>query len=169
MKNLLKKSHRKDLRAIAETIEEAGVCMITTVDHNGGLASRPMIVQELDSEGNLWFFTLSDSHLMNEIRRIPVVNITFTCGKEKFISALAIGYEAFDDKKMHELWQASMKKWFHEDWNGKNLTFLKLDLQEVEYWGALHSRAFKIIDFVKTIAGDEDAPSMTYEKVDLTQ
>ena len=169
MKNGLKKSTRKDLRTIAETIEEAGVCMITTVDHSGGLASRPMIVQELDAEGNLWFFILSNSNLMNEIRRIPVVNITFTCGKEKFLSALAIGYEAFDDKKMHELWQPSMQKWFHEDWDGINLTFLKLDLQQIEYWGALHTRTFKIIDFVKTIARVEDAPNITYEKIDLTR
>lgn len=169
MKNGLKKSPRKELRLVAETIEEAGVCMITTVDHNGGLSSRPMFVQELDEEGSLWFFALSDSHVMNEIRRIPVVNITFTEGKEKFISALAIGYEAFDREKMQHLWEPSLKKWFHGGVDTKNLTFLKLDLQEVEYWGAPYSPVFRIIDFVKTITGDEPSHEIIYEKMDLTQ
>lgn len=169
MKNGLLKSHRKNLKIIAETIEEAGVCMITTVDHNGGLASRPMIVQELDEEGNLWFFAQSNSNLMNEIRRIPVVNITFTAGKEKFISALAIGYEAFDKKKMQELWDPSQKKLFHQAPAQEELTFLKLDLQEVEYWGAPHSPVFKIVDFMRTITGDENVHELVYERVDLTQ
>lgn len=169
MINGLKKSHRNDLRTIAETIEEAGTCMITTVDHNGGLSSRPMIVQELDEEGNLWFFALSDSNLMNEIRRIPVVNITFTAGKEKFISALAIGYEAFDKEKMQQLWDPSYKKLFHGGLETDKLTFLKLDLQEVEYWGTPHSPVFKIADFVRNITGDENPHELIYEKVDLTQ
>ena len=169
MKYGLLKSHRKDLKTIAETIEEARVCMITTVDHNGGLASRPMIVQELDEEGNLWFFAKSDSNLMNEIRGIPVVNITFTAGKEKFISALAIGYEAFDKEKMQELWDPSQKKLFHQGSDPEELTFLKLDLQEVEYWGTSHSPVFKIVDFVRTITGDEKLHELVYEKVDLTQ
>lgn len=169
MKNGLKKSNRKDLKIIAETIEEAGICMITSVDHNGGLSSRPMNVQELDEEGNLWFFVLSGSNLMNEIRRIPVVNITFTCGKDKFISALAIGYEAFDNEKMHELWEPSLKKWFHSGLDTKDLTFLKLDLQEVEYWGAPHSPVFKVLDFMRTMTGDQHSPAVIYEKVDLRQ
>ena len=169
MKNGLKKSQRKDLKTIAETIEEAGVCMITTVDHNGGLSSRPMIVQELDEEGNLWFFAHANSNLMNEIRRIPVVNVTFTAGKEKFISALAIGYEAFDKAKMQQLWKPSFKKLFHGGSESDELTFLKLDLQEVEYWGTPHSPVFKIVDFVRNITGDENSHELVYEKVDLSQ
>ena len=120
-------------------------------------------------EGNLWFFAQSNSNLMNEIRRIPVVNITFTAGKEKFISALAIGYEAFDKEKMQELWDPSQKKLFHQGSDPEELTFLKLDLQEVEYWGTPHSPVFKIVDFVRTITGDEKLHELVYEKVDLTQ
>lgn len=169
MKNGLKKSNRKDLKTIAETIEEAGVCMITTVDHNGGLSSRPMIVQELDEEGSLWFFVLTNSNLMNEIRRIPVVNITFTAGKKIFISALAIGYEAFDKEKMQQLWDPAFKKLFHSGSDADEITILKLDLQEVEYWGTPHSPVFRIVDFVRNITGDENPQELIYEKVDLSQ
>lgn len=169
MKNSLKKSDKKDLQTIADAIEEAEVCMITTVDHNGGLCSRPMNVQELDEEGNLWFFTLSDSNLMEEIRRIPVVNITFTCGKNKFLSATAIGYEAFDKEKMTDLWGPSLNKWFKEGLDTEGLTLLKLDLQEVEYWGPPHSSIDKVMDFVNSIAGVEPDRPFTYEKVDLRQ
>lgn len=169
MKNSLKKSDKKDLKTIAEAIEEAQICMVTTVDHNGGLCSRPMNVQELDEEGNLWFFTLSNSNLMEEIRRIPVVNVTFTCGKNKFLSATAIGYEAYDKEKMEELWESSLNKWFKEGLDTEELTLLKLDLQEVEYWGPSHSSVDKVMDFVKSITGNESERPLTYEKVDLRQ
>lgn len=170
MKNLLKKSKKKDLKIIADAIEEAEVCMITTVDHNGGLCSRPMNVQELDEEGNLWFFTLSNSSLLEEIRKIPVVNVTFTCGKNKFLSATAIGYEAFDKEKMSEIWDLSLKRWFKQGLDTADITLLKLDLQEVEYWGTLDSPVVtKVIDFMSSIAGHEPIRPVTYEKVDLRQ
>lgn len=169
MKNGLSKSGKKEFRLIAETMEEAGTCMLTTVDHNGGLSSRPMNALELDTEGSLWFIVLSDSHLLNEIRRIPVVNLTFTAANQKFISALAIGYEAFDKNKMHELWDPSMKKWFHEKIIVEDLTLLKLDLQEVEYWGASNSPLLKVIDFMSALTGDQHTQEVTYEKVDLRQ
>ncbi len=168
MKNGLKKSVRRDLKTVAETIEEAAVGMLTTVDHNGGLCSRPMLVEELDEEGNLWFFTLSDSNLMEEVRKIPVVNLTFTAGKDKFLSATAIGYEAFDKEKMAALWDPSLLKWFKDGLETPELTLLKLDLQEVEYWGSPHSVLFKVINFLKS--GDEQtAKAAEYKKVDLRQ
>lgn len=169
MKNKLKKSDRNDLKIIADTIEEAEICMLTTVDHNGGLCSRPMNVLELDEEGNLWFFVSSDSQVMEEIRKIPVVNVTFTCGKEKFISAMAIGYEAFDNEKKLDLWNPDFKNWFKEDLKIKDLALLKLDLQEVEYWGTPHYPAFKILDFMRSISRDEPNHALIYEKIDLRQ
>lgn len=112
MKNGLKKSNRKDLKTIAETIEEAGVCMITTVDHNGGLSSRPMIVQELDEDGSLWFFVLTNSNLMNEIRRIPVVNITFTAGKKFLFQLLPLVTKLLIKKKCSNCGIRPLKNYF---------------------------------------------------------
>ena len=53
--------------------------------------------------------------------------------------------------------------------DAEELTFLKLDLQEVEYWGTPHSPVFRIVDFVRNITGDENPQDVVYEKVDLSQ
>ena len=169
MKNGLIKSSRKDLSIIATFIEEATVCMITTVDHNGGLSSRPMLVEELDEEGNLWLFTLANSLLMEEIRKIPVVNLTFTSGKNKFLSARAIGYEDFDKEKLTELWDPSLKRWFKEGLATPEITLLKLDMQEVEYWVTPDSSEFRVINFLRSITDVDLESTEIYKKVDMTQ
>ena len=70
---------------------------------------------------------------------------------------------------MQQLWKPSFKKLFHGGSESDELTFLKLDLQEVEYWGTPHSPVFKIVDFVRNITGDENSHELVYEKVDLSQ
>ena len=105
MKNNLHEAFADEFKNIGKIIEHVGVCMMTTAAPTGGLCSRPMHVQELDPEGNLWFFASNHSHLIEEIRKVPVVNITFASSeKSKFISASGIAYEAFDKSKMEDLW-----------------------------------------------------------------
>ncbi|WP_442864178.1 pyridoxamine 5'-phosphate oxidase family protein [Arthrobacter sp. ATA002] len=45
------------LDTVVKILEHAKIAQLTTVDARGHLVSRPLELQETDSEGNLWFFT----------------------------------------------------------------------------------------------------------------
>lgn len=170
MKNELKDSERDNLRSLAEAIEEIKVCMVTTSDQGGNMCSRPMYVQELDEEGSLWFFTLNDSHLMEDVRRVPTVNVTFSDPeKNTYISATAVAYEAFERSKMEDLWSSSLESWFPQGLDTDKLTLLKLDMQEAEMWDSPRSSAFKVQGLMKLMIGEEHKPREHYEKIDLRQ
>ena len=51
-----------DFQKLREMIKEIDFCMLTTVDENDNLHSRPMSLNsEVDEAGNLWFFTSTSS------------------------------------------------------------------------------------------------------------
>lgn len=170
MKNDLKDSDRDNLRSLSEAIEDIKVCMITTSDQSGNMCSRPMYVQQIDEEGSLWFFTLNDSHLMEDVRKVPSVNVTFSnSDTNTYISASAVAYEAFDRTKMEDLWHESLESWFPQGLDTDKITLLKVDMQEAEMWDSPRSSAFKIQGLMKLMIGEENQPREHYEKIDLRQ
>lgn len=154
MKNIVNNKTECEQKVVNEIITDIGVCMLTTINLLGGLHSRPMFVQEIDEDGSLWFFTSSDSTLMEEINKIPIVNITFSAfGKNKFLSATALAYEVFDQNKMKNLWTPALEVWFKEGVETPDITLLKADLQDVEYWDAPSASFVKVSGLVKPLSG----------------
>ena len=49
--------HNAALAKVAEMVGDARFAMLTTKEKDGTLRSRPMATMQLDSQGNLWFFT----------------------------------------------------------------------------------------------------------------
>jgi general stress protein 26 len=169
MKNYLKDSKNEKFKNIAKIIEDVGVCMLTTLDHAGRASSRPMYVQELDEDGSLWFFSSSKAHLIQEIIGNPVLNITFAdSSKNEFLSASAIAYEVFDRSKIEELWHPSLKVWYKDGIESKDLLLLKVDMQEIEYWDSPTSAVVKIEGLISALTGNQSPMgSLRHERIDL--
>lgn len=168
MKNRFKGVASNEQKIIGEIIEDIGVCMLTSINQIGGLHSRPMYVQEIDEDGSLWFFTSSESNLMEEINKIPVVNVTFSAfGKDKFLSATALAYEAYDQKKMQELWTPSLEVWFKDGIETKDITLLRLDLQDVEYWDSPSASMVKVAGVVKPLSAEAVFSPEKHRKIEL--
>lgn len=167
MQNEMKKSTTEDLRIIGNIIESASICMLTTYNHAGGLCSRPMYTQEADENGNLWFFTSSNSHLISEVRKNHHVQITYAAGKEKFVSASGLAYEVFDRAHMIKLWTPMMKAWFPQGIETTDLVLLRVELQDVEYWDTPSSPVTKVAGFFRSMVGDKPLTESHHEKVNL--
>ena len=59
MKVEKQKSH--DLARLAALVRQIRIGMLTTLEVDGSLRSRPLETVQLDSEGRLWFFTGASS------------------------------------------------------------------------------------------------------------
>ena len=58
---------QNDTAKLGELIKDIRVAMLTTVDNEGRLHSRPMATQQTEFDGTLWFFTDSDSVKVHEL------------------------------------------------------------------------------------------------------
>ncbi|WP_067497993.1 pyridoxamine 5'-phosphate oxidase family protein [Actinoplanes sp. TFC3] len=125
---------------LKELVKDARIGMLTTMTAEGRHVSRPMALQEVEFDGDLWFFTYSDADLVAEIRLNPQVNVAFSDPKQHAWTSVAGTAVQTDNRaKAEELWNPVLKAWFPDGLETPNLTLVKVTAESAEYWEAAHS------------------------------
>ena len=140
-----------DLTLLSEMIENIKITMLTNVDENGALTSRPMTPLELDGEGSLWFFI--DRTSVPNVERLHAVNLTFS-DEDRAIFVSLSGTGALDDdrERMRRLWTSFAKPWFPEGPESPDLALLKFVPNAAEYWDGPHSKVVRKVAMAASIA-----------------
>ena len=137
---------------LRELIEEIDFCMLTTVEPDSSLHSRPMSTQEMDEEGFLWFFTSADSAKVREIRADEHVNLSYAVPKKmRFVSVSGTAQLVRDAAKVKELWNPFYKTYFPKGLDDPNLALLKVHVQETEYWDDSSNQMVKLFKLVRAM------------------
>jgi general stress protein 26 len=136
------------LRAL---LKGARTCMLTTQDWQGDLRSRPMALQETETDGDLWFFTQRDSPKMNQIQSDHRVNVSVVHGNT-YISISGTAEVVLDKKKAAELWNPLYKAWFPNGLDDPELALLKVEIDQAEYWDNPAGAMTTLIAYVKSLA-----------------
>ncbi|MCO8276084.1 pyridoxamine 5'-phosphate oxidase family protein [Actinoplanes sp. TRM 88003] len=125
---------------VKEMVKDARISMLTTMTADGKHVSRPMALQDVEFDGDLWFFTYSDSDLVEQIAVHPEVNVSFSDQKQNnWISIAGRAVRTDNPAKAKELWNPLLKAWFPEGLETPNLTLVKVTGDTAEYWEAAHS------------------------------
>lgn len=168
MKNGLKNAANEDQKTAGEIMSGIQVCMLNTVTRDGEIASRPMYAQEIDGEGNLWFFTSTKQPFVAELSENPRINVTFEdANKNRFLSASGAASTVKDRSKMEELWNPGLAAWYKDGLESPELLLLKVAIDSLEFWDSPNSTAVKIVGFVKSLVSDEEFRPGRHEKVNL--
>lgn len=126
--------------------EDAGVCMFTTNINRFPHQSRPMSLQEVDDDGNLWFISSSDSHKNAEMNVDDHVTLYFqNKGKYEFLVVNGEAEVFIDKETIDRHWTEFANAWF----NGKNdprVSVICVRPLDVDYWD---TKDGKIISFIK--------------------
>lgn len=146
-------SRESDFEKLREMMKDIDLCMLTTVDESDDLHSRPMSVNgDVDDEGNLWFFTSSNSHKASEIERTPNVNVSFIdSDKQHYVSVSGMAELVHDRQKIKELWKPVLKAWFPDGPEQADVALLKVHLKKAEYWDGPSSTIAQAVSFVSAI------------------
>ena len=132
-------SQRNEARAgekvLSEKIHGIKVAMLTTIDRNHNiLRSRPMITQEADFNGELWFFTQMSSPMVDEAENRQV-NLSYTAPHDnRYVSVSGVAQLVRDQQKIEELWQSAYSSWFPGGKDDPALALLKVTVTSAEYW-----------------------------------
>jgi general stress protein 26 len=140
-------------RKIAELIKDIRIAILTTVDEQGRLRSRPMATQESDFEGKLWFLTYDESPKTNEIEREHQVNVTYSNpDDQRYVSIAGRATISHDRKQVRELWRPVLKAWFPKGEDDPNIAVIEVEAEEAEYWHSPSSAFVKVAGLVKSMA-----------------
>jgi general stress protein 26 len=127
-----------ELSHVAELIDGIPIAMLTTIEADGSLASRPMAALEMDGQGALWFFTDLRS---SKVEHLRVVNLAFTdAAHATFVSLSGRGEVDTDRGRIERLWTSFAKPWFPDGPESSNLALLKFVPDAADYWDGPNSR-----------------------------
>jgi general stress protein 26 len=159
-----------NLEKLREMVKDIDFCMMTTVDENGHLHSRPMSVNEqVDPNGDLWFFTSASSHKVSEISRLPKVNVSFADpDNQHYVSVSGTAQLVRDKTKIEELWKPEFKIWFPEGKDDPDVALLKVSLEKAEYWDSPSSTIGYVLNFVSSLVTGKEADRGENQKIDFT-
>jgi general stress protein 26 len=131
----------KTLADISEKMRDIDFCMLTTHGSNGAIASRPMSNnREVDYDGDSWFFTCDDTHMVGEISADPNVTLTFQgssglFGARPFFTSVEGKGELIRDKAQFEAhWTSGLDRWFKQGVDTPGLVLIKVHADNVHYW-----------------------------------
>ncbi|GAA4778892.1 hypothetical protein GCM10023231_01880 [Olivibacter ginsenosidimutans] len=151
--------HHQDLHGeeainkVKELVRVAEACFFCTDLNKVGvpLSIRPMAVQQVDDEGNLWFLSASDSHKNQELSDDPFVHLLFQGSHyADFLNIYGLASIQEDKEKIKELWTPLAKTWFTEGVDDPRITIIKVEPTEAYYWDNKHGDA---VAFVKQSIG----------------
>lgn len=158
---------QESIEKLKGMLEGIDFAMLTTIAH-GKFRSRPMSTQEMDEDGNLWFFTSDETHKVDEIEADDRVLVAYSAPDDNtYVSVFGHAKIVRDQAKIDELWNPVHKAWFPEGKDDPHLCLLKITIEEAEYWDSPNSKLVELAGFVKALVTGQEAEGGDYGKIKL--
>jgi general stress protein 26 len=148
----------EDPRAAAKLralIDDIAVAMVVTVTPDGALRSRPMLTQDVEEEGELWFFTSAESGMVHDIAEEHAVNINYSDpAQDRYVSVSGQATLIRERSKVEELWSSTLSRYFPRGMDDPDLALLRVRIESAEYWDSSRSQMVPVRE-----ESDANAPS----------
>ncbi|MBU8772680.1 pyridoxamine 5'-phosphate oxidase family protein [Cytobacillus oceanisediminis] len=157
--------NQEEIETLRELIKDIDTAMLTTVTEEG-LVSRPMKTQEVEFDGDLWFFTKKETNKYDEILHDQDVNVAYAGKSYVSVRGKAEIVEDLDKKK--ELWSKAYEEIMQTSYDDPNVVLIKIKAEAVEYWetGNLTKKAAFLF---KRMTGQSSKSTDVNETVELNK
>lgn len=143
---------KDELDTLGELIGKARIGLITTVNEEGHLVSRPMAIKEREFDGDLWFFTEDPSHKTDEVRGNPQVNVALEV-HHGWVSLAGDAEIVKDPAKIDELWDTGSEAWFENGRDDPKVALLKVTAHSAEMWTQDTPTPVVLLKYARAAAG----------------
>jgi general stress protein 26 len=142
---------RAKLKALIETVR---IALLTTVDLDGSLHTRPVETLRCDSDGTLWFFTDHQSPKAHELARDMRVSLGYAEPAKRIYVAVA-GYARIlrDEALAAQLWTAGQRAWYPKGVGDEHLAILRVTPERAEYWETPGRASYLLAALAATVTG----------------
>lgn len=158
----------KDFEKMVSLIKDIRVAMLTTMDENGELRSRPMATNSISEEGIVYFFTEANAPKIEELDTNNKVNISYIDRDEQvYVSISGYASQMKDKNKIAELWTPYMKAWFPKGKEDPNLCLLKVKISKAEYWDVPSNQMVQLSEMAKAVVEGKQYKAGENKKINL--
>ena len=160
--------HSGQIAELTSKIKSIRFAMFTTVDEQGHLVSCPMTNQEMDAEGNFWFFTSSESGLWQHIAAHPEVNLSFAePGDSVYVSVSGRAERVVDRVRIENRWNPAVQAWFPLGPDDPHAMLVRVVSHSAEYWDATASTMVQLYNMAKAVLTGTTPDQTGHARIDL--
>ena len=155
-------------KKLFELIKDIKSTMMTTVDTDGTLISRPMWGQEADENGDIWFFTRLSAPKTEEIGRDNQVNLAYSDpSKQNYVSIAGRAEIVRDHAQIEAKWSEAMRTWFPKGKDDPDVALIRVHPEKGEYWDSPSATMVHAYGYVKAVLTGTSPKGGDVKKVDL--
>lgn len=141
----------EEIKTVADVLDKARIGLLTTLDEQGRLVSRPLAIVDRDFDGSVFFFVAKDSHKVHDIDANPQVNIGVETSKG-WLSISGTASLTTDAAKIDALWNTGAEAWFDQGRDDPQVALLEVDAHSVESWTSTEPKAVTLLKYAKAAA-----------------
>ena len=139
---------------LKELIESVRIAMLTSMDLNGSLHTRPVETLRCDGDGTLWFFTDHQSPKANELSHDMRVSVGFSDPSKRVYAAVAGQARILRDEALAaQLWRPAQRAWYPAGSSDQHLSILRVTPERAEYWETPGRVSYLLAALAATVAG----------------
>jgi general stress protein 26 len=142
-------SNAESISKVTDIINDSHIGMFTTINEEGALVSRPLAVQDVKDDGDMWFFTSANTSQVAHIRANPVVNVSFG-QRTEWVSVAGKAEVVADRQLIHDKWNQVVEAWFPDGPDTPEVVLLHVHSDSAEYWTSPGGTAATVLQWVKS-------------------
>jgi general stress protein 26 len=142
-------SDAASISKVTGIINDSHIGMLTTIDEAGKLVSRPLAVQEVKDDGDMWFFTSATTSQVAHIRANPAVNVSFG-QRTEWVSVAGTAEVVTDRQLIHDMWNQVVEAWFPDGPDTPEVVLLHVGSDSAEYWTSPGGTAATVLQWIKS-------------------
>ena len=142
------------LARLKELIESIRIALLTTVDLDGTLHTRPVETLRCDIDGTLWFFTDHQSPKAHELSRDMRVSVGYSEPSKNTYAVVAGHARILRDKALAaDLWSFAQRAWYPKGLEDENLSILRVTPERAELWETPGRASYLLAAVAATVSG----------------
>lgn len=151
-------------KKLYDLIKDVKVAMMTSIEPDGSLHSRPMANHKADEHGDIWFYSRARTPKVEELKKDAQVNLAYADPKsQNYVSVSGTAEIITDKAKVKELWSEDLKAWFPNGPDDPNIALIRVHPSGGEYWDAPSSTMLHLAGYVKAKVTGKPADDLAGE------
>jgi general stress protein 26 len=150
-----------DVIKLLDKIKEVKYATLTTLDAQHRLHGRPMYTCEPGNDGALWFFSEKDAQKITEIKANNQVGLGYSDpSNATYVTVAGTATVVGDRQQIKDLWREDFRGFFPGGADDPNLTLIKVDIENGEYWDEPSNLFVRAYAYAKAITtGEKHQPT----------
>jgi general stress protein 26 len=139
---------------LKELIERVRIALLTTMDRDGSLHTRPVETLRCDLDGTLWFFTDHQSPKADELSHDMRVSAGYSEPSKGIYAAVAGSGRILRDPALAaQLWTPAQRAWYPAGAGDAHLSILRVTPERAEYWETPGRASYLLAALAATVTG----------------